>query len=115
MLLLHLTFSQACSFLFFVLWKHYDRKNVTAKDTQQEIEKSFDKILLHQYMQFSGEKKQKFLNLLDFLLPTGLGLYTSWDSPCFLNIMFFKHHGFLLFKKLSHGIFAYFPIVLTGI
>lgn len=52
MLLLHLTFSQAYNFLFFVPWKHYDRENVTAKETQQEIEERFNKILLHPYVGF---------------------------------------------------------------
>lgn len=49
MLLLHLTFPQAYTFLFFVPWKHYDRKNVTAKEIQQEIEEQFKQILLNQY------------------------------------------------------------------
>ena len=45
MLLLHLNFSQAYDFLFFVPWKHCDRENVTAKDEQQKVEKMFNKIL----------------------------------------------------------------------
>lgn len=61
-------------------------------------------------MQFSGEKKETSLNLKGFFFfPTGLGLCTAWDSQCLSDNMVFY------FLKMSHDIFAYFSVVLTGI